>query len=102
LTLGVVRPRSSVERPIENPGTVGEPIVIISQLRKRQEESGLQPNPKPTNQHQRIITLEQHLFIWFKKRDATPNSAKTNNLHVMWSGGVIDTCDGRDLVNVVF
>jgi hypothetical protein len=20
----------------------------------------------------------------------------------MWSGGVIDTCDGRDLVNVVF
>jgi hypothetical protein len=24
-----------------------------------------------------------------------------NNLHVMWSGGVIDTCDGRDLINVV-
>jgi hypothetical protein len=31
-----------------------------------------------------------------------PNYARTNNLHVMWSGGVINTCDGRDLVNVVF
>jgi hypothetical protein len=31
-----------------------------------------------------------------------PDYAKTNNLHVMWSGGVIDTRDGRDLVNVVF
>ncbi len=32
----------------------------------------------------------------------TPDYARTNNLHVMWSGGVIDTHDGRDLVNVVF
>ncbi len=32
----------------------------------------------------------------------TPGYAKTNNLHVMWSGGVIDTRDGHDLVNVVF
>jgi hypothetical protein len=28
--------------------------------------------------------------------------AKTNNLHVMWSGGVINTCDGRDFVNVIY
>jgi hypothetical protein len=26
----------------------------------------------------------------------------TNNLHVMWSGGVIDIRDGHDLVNVIF
>jgi hypothetical protein len=32
----------------------------------------------------------------------TPDYVKTNNLHVMWSGGIIDSCDGRDLVNVVF
>ncbi len=32
----------------------------------------------------------------------TPNYARTNNLHVMWSGGIIDTRDGHDLVNVVF
>jgi len=32
----------------------------------------------------------------------TLDYAITNNLHVMWSEGVIDTCDGRDLVNVVF
>jgi len=30
LTLGVVRPRSPVERPLEEPGTVGEPSVVIS------------------------------------------------------------------------
>jgi len=30
------------------------------------------------------------------------NYAKTNNLHVMWSGGIIDIRDGRDLVNVIF
>jgi len=35
-------------------------------------------------------------------KDATPDYAKTNNLHVMWSGGVIDTHDGHDFVNVVF
>jgi hypothetical protein len=34
--------------------------------------------------------------------DATLDYARTNNLHVMWSEGVIDTYDGRDLVNVVF
>jgi hypothetical protein len=28
--------------------------------------------------------------------------AKTNNLHVMWSEGVINTRDGCDFVNVVF
>jgi hypothetical protein len=28
--------------------------------------------------------------------------AKTNNLHVMWNGGAIDTRDGHGLVNVVF
>jgi hypothetical protein len=49
-----------------------------------------------------VITLEQHLFVWFKNKDITPNYAKSNNLHVIWSGGVIDTCDGCDLVNVVF
>jgi hypothetical protein len=48
------------------------------------------------------MTLKQHLLIWLRKKDAIPNYARTNNLHVMWSGGVIDTCDGRDLVNVVF
>jgi hypothetical protein len=29
LTLGVVRPRSPIERPLEELGTVGEPSVII-------------------------------------------------------------------------
>jgi hypothetical protein len=33
---------------------------------------------------------------------ATPDYAKTNNLHVMWSGSVIDTRDGRDHIIVVF
>ncbi len=32
----------------------------------------------------------------------TPDYARTNNLHVMWSGGVIDIRDVHDLVNVVF
>ncbi|CAM6038178.1 unnamed protein product [Sphagnum compactum] len=102
LTLGVARPRSHVERPIEEPKVVGEPSVVVSQLRRRREESGPQPDPEPARQRQRTITQEQHLLIWLKKKDATPDYAKTNNLHVMWSGGVIDTRDGRDLVNVVF
>jgi hypothetical protein len=55
-TLGVARPRSHVERPLEKPGTIGEPNVVISQLRKRREESGLQPDSEPTRQHQRTIT----------------------------------------------
>jgi hypothetical protein len=49
-----------------------------------------------------MITPEQHLLIWFKKKDAILNYARTNNLHVMWSGGIIDTHDGYDFVNVVF
>ncbi len=76
--------------------------MIISQLCRRWEESGPQPNPKSARQHQRTITPEEHLFIWFKKRDATLDYAKTNNLHIMWNGGVINTRDGHDLVNVVF
>ncbi len=44
LTLGVARPRSLVERPLGEPGTVGEPSVVVSQLRRRQEESGPQPD----------------------------------------------------------
>ncbi len=28
--------------------------------------------------------------------------ARSNNLHVMWSGNVIDIHDGPDLINVVF
>jgi hypothetical protein len=76
--------------------------VIISQLRRRWEESGPQPNPKSARQHQRTITPKQHLFIWLRKRDATLDYVKTNNLHVMWNGSVIGTCDGHDLVNVIF
>jgi len=76
--------------------------VVISQLRRRQEEFRSQPDSRSARQRQRTITQEQHLLIWLRKKDVTPNYAKTNNLHVMWSGGVIDTCDGHDLVNVVF
>jgi hypothetical protein len=49
-----------------------------------------------------VITPKQHLFIWLKKKDVTPEYAKTNNLHVMWSGSVINTHDECDLGNVVF
>jgi hypothetical protein len=63
LTLGVVRPRSPIERPLEEPGIIGEPSVVVSQLCRRQKESGPQPDSEPTRQHQRTITQEQHLFI---------------------------------------
>jgi hypothetical protein len=56
LTLGVAKPRSPVGRPLEEPGTVGEPGVVVSQLRRRQEESRPQPDPEPTRQRQRTIT----------------------------------------------
>jgi hypothetical protein len=87
---------------MEERKTIGEPSVVISQLRRRREEYGPQPDLEPTRQCQRTITQEQHLLIWLRKKDATPNYARTNNLHVMWSGGIIDTHDGHDLLNVVF
>jgi len=102
LTLGVAKPRSHVERPLEEHGIVGEPSVVVSQLRKRREESGPQPDSELARQHQRTITQKQHLLIWLRKKDATLDYARTNNLHVMWNGGVIDTRDSHDLVNVVF
>jgi hypothetical protein len=46
LTLGVARPRSPVERPLEELGIVGEPSVVVSQLRRQWEESKPQPNLK--------------------------------------------------------
>ncbi|CAM6047588.1 unnamed protein product [Sphagnum compactum] len=102
LTLGVARPSSPVERPLEEPGTVGEPSVVVSQLRRQREESGPQPDSELARQRQRTISPQQHLLIWLRKRDATLDYARTNNLHVMCSGGVIDTRDGHDIVNVVF
>ncbi len=102
MTLRVVKPRSPVEKPLEEPGTVSELDVVVSQLRRQREESGLQLDLELARQCQRIITQEQCLLIWFRKKDAIPDYARTNNLHVMWSGGVIDIRDGHDLVNVVF
>jgi hypothetical protein len=48
------------------------------------------------------LTLGQSGVATLKKRDATSDYARTNNLHVMWSGGIIDTRDGHDLLNVIF
>jgi hypothetical protein len=56
LTLGVARLRSHVERTLEKPKIVGEPNVVVSQLRRRQEESGPQPDSEPARQRQRTIT----------------------------------------------
>jgi len=50
LTLGVARPRSHVERPLEEPRIVGERSVVVSQLRRRREESGPQPDSKLARQ----------------------------------------------------
>jgi hypothetical protein len=48
LTLEVARPRSLVERPLEEPGYVGELSVVVSQLCRRWEEFGFQLNSEPT------------------------------------------------------
>jgi hypothetical protein len=56
LTLGVTRPRSPIERPLEEPGAVGEPSVVVSQLCRRWEESGRQLDSEPARQRQRTIT----------------------------------------------
>jgi len=58
LTLGVARRRSLVERPLEEPRIVDEPSVVVSQLRRRWNESGPQPDSEPIRQRQRTITQE--------------------------------------------
>ncbi len=63
MTLRVVKPRSHVEKPLVEPGTVSELGLVVSQLRRRQEEFGLQPNLELAKQCQRIITQEQCLLI---------------------------------------
>ncbi len=56
MTLGIVRPRSPVERPLERPKTVGEQSVVVSQLCRQREKSGPQPDSEPARQRQRTIT----------------------------------------------
>jgi hypothetical protein len=49
-----------------------------------------------------VITPEQHLLVYFNKKEAILEYVRTNNLHIMWTKGVIDTFDDYDIVNVVF
>ncbi len=55
LTLGIVGPSSHVgklvERLVKQPKTVGEPKVLVSQLRKRWEKPKPQPNLELARQH---------------------------------------------------
>jgi len=60
---------------------------------KRREESGPQLDLELARQRQKTFTQEQHLFIWLRKKNVTPNYARINNLHVMWSGGITNTHD---------
>jgi hypothetical protein len=47
LTLGVAKARLPIERPLEEPRIVGEPSVVVSQLRKQRDESEPQPDSEP-------------------------------------------------------